>query len=146
MNTIEEVRKLAKHFRDNYPQESRKIIHGDFKLLPSDFAIAANYLEEYVMIKSQKEPLDCCLQCGGIADNGHDKEFLPSPYFCKKCENETFSYSNDDSFLSPSIEAVNLAKQIQDPSYIEFYTLNDAAILIQEAFDKIKFDVLKKMS
>lgn len=32
--------------------------------------------------------LDCCPNCGGPADNGHDRSFPPSPYFCTKCEGD----------------------------------------------------------
>jgi hypothetical protein len=27
-----------------------------------------------------------CPQCGGHADNGHDRELPPNPYVCTKCE------------------------------------------------------------
>ena len=32
--------------------------------------------------------LNRCPSCGGPADNGHDKEMPPSPYFCRKCTKE----------------------------------------------------------
>lgn len=33
-----------------------------------------------------REPdISRCPQCGGIADNGHDRSIPPSPYFCRKC-------------------------------------------------------------
>jgi hypothetical protein len=33
----------------------------------------------------QEPDLSHCPQCGGPADNGHDRSFPPSPYFCTKC-------------------------------------------------------------
>ncbi len=30
--------------------------------------------------------IDKCPQCGGHADNGHDRELPPNPYVCTKCE------------------------------------------------------------
>ena len=38
------------------------------------------------------QDLDKCPGCGGPADNGHDREMPPSPYYCTKCHeklNET---------------------------------------------------------
>ena len=32
--------------------------------------------------------LDKCPNCGGPADNGHDRCIPPSPYFCTKCMEE----------------------------------------------------------
>lgn len=33
-----------------------------------------------------KDPdLSCCPRCGGLADNGHDRCFPPTVYFCTKC-------------------------------------------------------------
>jgi hypothetical protein len=32
------------------------------------------------------EDLTKCPQCGGVADNGHDREMPPNPYLCTKCE------------------------------------------------------------
>ena len=29
--------------------------------------------------------LNHCPQCGGPADNGHDRSFPPNPYWCSKC-------------------------------------------------------------
>jgi len=26
-----------------------------------------------------------CPKCGGVADNGHDRELPPNPYYCSKC-------------------------------------------------------------
>ncbi|MCK5020123.1 MAG: hypothetical protein KAS32_23920 [Candidatus Peribacteraceae bacterium] len=34
----------------------------------------------------KRQRLDRCPECGGIADNGHDREFPPNPYLCKKGE------------------------------------------------------------
>ena len=33
----------------------------------------------------QEPDLSRCPKCGGPADNGHDREVPPSPYFCTKC-------------------------------------------------------------
>jgi hypothetical protein len=32
--------------------------------------------------------LSKCPQCGGVADNGHDRCYPPNPYYCTKCEKE----------------------------------------------------------
>ena len=32
-----------------------------------------------------EQDLDTCPGCGGVADNGHDREFPPNPYYCTKC-------------------------------------------------------------
>lgn len=32
-----------------------------------------------------KIDLSKCPQCGGLADNGHDRCYPPSPYWCSKC-------------------------------------------------------------
>jgi len=32
--------------------------------------------------------LSKCPKCGGPADNGHDRELPPNPYFCTKCTAE----------------------------------------------------------
>lgn len=29
-----------------------------------------------------------CPRCGGAADNGHDREFPPTPFICCKCEKD----------------------------------------------------------
>lgn len=35
----------------------------------------------------KKSPnLSKCPLCGGVADNGHDREYPPNPYVCTKCE------------------------------------------------------------
>lgn len=37
-------------------------------------------------LAQQEEPdLSCCPQCGGIADNGHDRGIPPNPYWCTRC-------------------------------------------------------------
>ncbi len=38
-------------------------------------------------VDDEKPDLSTCPKCGGPADNGHDREFPPNPYFCTKCEN-----------------------------------------------------------
>ena len=35
--------------------------------------------------KQAEQDLDTCPGCGGVADNGHDREFPPNPYYCTKC-------------------------------------------------------------
>lgn len=30
--------------------------------------------------------LSVCPGCGGYADNGHDRSYPPSPYYCSKCD------------------------------------------------------------
>lgn len=32
------------------------------------------------------QDLTKCPNCGGIADNGHDRCFPPNPYYCTKCD------------------------------------------------------------
>lgn len=35
-----------------------------------------------------EQDLDTCPGCGGVADNGHDREFPPKPYYCTKCSEQ----------------------------------------------------------
>jgi hypothetical protein len=35
-----------------------------------------------------EQDLDTCPGCGGVADNGHDREFPPNPYYCTKCSEQ----------------------------------------------------------
>lgn len=35
--------------------------------------------------------LETCPKCGGVADNGHDRELPPNPYLCSKCEQPAIS-------------------------------------------------------
>lgn len=35
--------------------------------------------------------LSTCPGCGRYADNGHDREMPPNPYFCTKCDKKNFS-------------------------------------------------------
>jgi hypothetical protein len=39
----------------------------------------------YVQAEQAEQDLDTCPGCGGVADNGHDREFPPNPYYCTKC-------------------------------------------------------------
>jgi hypothetical protein len=34
---------------------------------------------------NQHPDLSTCPGCGGEADNGHDREIPPTPYYCPKC-------------------------------------------------------------
>lgn len=45
--------------------------------------------------------LDKCPNCGGPADNGHDRSHPPSPYYCKRC-NETHNVDLTGSARSRS--------------------------------------------
>jgi len=38
-----------------------------------------------VSTENDKDDLDVCPNCGGPADNGHDRCVPPTPYLCKKC-------------------------------------------------------------
>jgi hypothetical protein len=33
-----------------------------------------------------KVDINVCPNCGGVADNGHDRCYPPNPYFCTKCD------------------------------------------------------------
>jgi len=33
-----------------------------------------------------EQDLTKCPNCGGVADNGHDRCIPPNPYYCSKCE------------------------------------------------------------
>lgn len=49
-------------------------------------------------VENVKEPdLDHCPNCGGPADNGHDRSVPPSPYFCTKCS-EAFTGDPDEFY------------------------------------------------
>lgn len=41
--------------------------------------------KDFVRFK-EKMRLNECPQCGGYADNGHDRCFPPNVYLCKKCQ------------------------------------------------------------
>lgn len=43
------------------------------------------YERPAVMPKLKETDLGTCPQCGGPADNGHDRCLPPSPYLCTKC-------------------------------------------------------------
>jgi hypothetical protein len=55
---------------------------------------ASSYYDTYAEIEALRAALEepvqepdpsRCPQCGGPADNGHDRSIPPSPYFCTKC-------------------------------------------------------------
>lgn len=37
------------------------------------------------LLQGQAHSLSICPQCGGPADNGHDRELPPNPYHCTRC-------------------------------------------------------------
>ena len=39
-------------------------------------------------MEQAEQDLDTCPGCGGVADNGHDREFPPNPYYCTKCSEQ----------------------------------------------------------
>lgn len=44
-------------------------------------------LDSAFPVREQPEPnISKCPKCGGPADNGHDREIPPNPYYCTKCE------------------------------------------------------------
>ena len=43
---------------------------------------------EQQTLKGGEKERNCCPECGGIADNGFDREYPPNPYVCTKCEQE----------------------------------------------------------
>ena len=48
--------------------------------------IVCNSIETKAEVFIVPEPdLTKCPKCGGPADNGHDRELPPNPYFCTKC-------------------------------------------------------------
>ena len=40
------------------------------------------------LAEQAEQDLDTCPGCGGVADNGHDREFPPNPYYCTKCSEQ----------------------------------------------------------
>ena len=54
------------------------------------------------------QDLDTCPGCGGVADNGHDREFPPNPYYCTRCTEQAeqepmyFLLTDDHTWLSIS--------------------------------------------
>jgi len=40
----------------------------------------------YPECEDEKPDLTKCPACGGIPDNGHDRECPPNPYICSKCK------------------------------------------------------------
>lgn len=48
-----------------------------------------HYLAQHnLLAAAPTQDLSKCPGCGGPADNGHDRCFPPSPYFCTKCETQ----------------------------------------------------------
>lgn len=43
-----------------------------------------------ILKNNLQNSLDKCPNCGGYADNGHDRECPPNPYYCSKCTEEEF--------------------------------------------------------
>ena len=41
------------------------------------------------LAEQAEQDLDTCPGCGGVADNGHDREFPPNPYYCTRCTEQT---------------------------------------------------------
>ena len=41
----------------------------------------------------ERDKLDVCPNCGGPADNGHDRCVPPAQYYCKKCMKKYNKYS-----------------------------------------------------
>lgn len=63
--------------------EALKIMQPEVQMGEGDAAIAA--LRAALAEPVQEPDLSRCPQCGGPADNGHDRSIPPSPYFCTKC-------------------------------------------------------------
>ena len=51
-----------------------------------DMALAA--LTTDTEAEEEKPDITKCPNCGGPADNGHDRELPPNPYWCTKCDPE----------------------------------------------------------
>lgn len=41
--------------------------------------------------------LDTCPKCGGVADNGFDREYPPNPYLCTKCNKQKLTEQINDT-------------------------------------------------
>lgn len=61
---------------------------------PLNEAEAAEIFAENARLRG--DYLNICPGCGGVADNGHDREYPPSPYNCTKCEAEYARETSDD--------------------------------------------------
>ena len=44
--------------------------------------------KEYIEFHTGKPDISKCPNCGGTADQGHDREDPPNPYYCTKCQKE----------------------------------------------------------
>lgn len=53
---------------------------------PADPLATAIYVGPKPASPNDTPDLDKCPVCGGPADNGHDREFPPNPYYCVKCQ------------------------------------------------------------
>lgn len=51
----------------------------------------AKLVAQEVLAALELPRLETCPKCGGIADNGHDRELPPNPYLCSKCEQPAVS-------------------------------------------------------
>lgn len=51
-------------------------------------------LERALAEPVQEPDLSRCPQCGGPADNGHDRSIPPNPYFCTKCMAEPYDQTS----------------------------------------------------
>jgi len=59
------------------------------KIQPEVIAFETLYIIRAARAQEQAEQdLDTCPGCGGVADNGHDREFPPNPYYCTKCSEQ----------------------------------------------------------
>ena len=67
---------LHREAADRIEELEAKLAYTAEALARADKALAGVYLS-------------VCPNCGGPADNGHDRAYPPNPYWCTKCTQET---------------------------------------------------------
>lgn len=70
--------------------------------------------------QSQEYDINKCPGCGGEADNGHDREVPPNPYYCTKCE------------AAPSQEPVITSEDACEDEYIKWHNARRERILAKQ--------------
>jgi len=80
--TVAENATTQQQLEDTPPSDYRRGYWDGFNIGKREGRIEA---EDALAEPVQEPDLSRCPQCGGPADNGHDRSIPPNPYFCTKC-------------------------------------------------------------